>query len=58
MSRLCSSTSILRVVLRKLLNIYEGMKKLALEYDQKIIDELVVQEKNHLKQLSNLKQGL
>ena len=37
---------------------YEGMKKMALEYDQKIIDELVAQEKNHLKQLFDLTQNL
>jgi len=37
---------------------YEGMKKIALEYDRKIIDELVTQEKNHLKQLSDLKKTI
>jgi len=37
---------------------YEGMKKVVPEYDQKIVDELVAQEKDHLRQLSDLKKNL
>ena len=34
---------------------YEGMKKVVPEYDLKIIDGLVKEEKNHLKKLTELK---
>jgi len=34
---------------------YEGMKKVAPEYDQKVIDEVIAQEQGHLKQLLELK---
>lgn len=34
---------------------YEGMKKVVPEYDLKIVNELIIQEQNHLKQLSELK---
>jgi len=37
---------------------YEGMKKVAPSYDQKIIDEIIAQEQGHLKQLSELKANL
>lgn len=33
---------------------YEGMKKVIPEYDLKIIEELIMQEKNHLKILTDL----
>ncbi len=34
---------------------YEGMKKMVPEYDIKVIDELIMQEQSHLRQLSDLK---
>jgi len=34
---------------------YEGMKKLVPDYDKKIIDELIFQEQQHLKKLSELR---
>jgi rubrerythrin len=34
---------------------YEGIKKAVPEYDQKIVDELIVQEQKHLKKLIDLK---
>lgn len=34
---------------------YEGMKKLVMEYDRKAIDELILQEQSHLRQLAGLK---
>ena len=37
---------------------YEGMKKVVLEYDHKVIDELIMQEQSHLRQLSDLKKSL
>jgi len=37
---------------------YEGMKKVVPEYHLKIIAELIMQEQNHLRQLSDLKQKL
>ncbi|MDD5006286.1 MAG: ferritin family protein [Candidatus Omnitrophica bacterium] len=37
---------------------YEGMKKVVREYEHKVIDSLIAQEKNHLKQLSGLKKEL
>ena len=37
---------------------YEGMKRVVPEFDQKILDELIVQEQNHLKQLTDLKNNL
>jgi rubrerythrin len=37
---------------------YEGMKKVVPEYNHKIIDELIAQEQNHLRQLSDLKKSL
>jgi len=37
---------------------YEGMKKVVPEYDHKLVDALINQEENHLKQLSDLKKTL
>lgn len=37
---------------------YEGMKKVVPGYDQKIVDEVIVQEQGHLTQLLGLKAGL
>lgn len=37
---------------------YEGMKRVVPEYDLKIIEQLIEQEKNHLKQLIELKSKL
>lgn len=37
---------------------YEGMKKVVPEYDLKIVDELIIQEQNHLRQLVDLKKQL
>lgn len=37
---------------------YEGMKKVVPEYDLKVVDELIAQEQNHLRQLSELKKNL
>ncbi len=37
---------------------YEGMKKVIPEYDYKVIDELIKQEQEHLRQLTDLKQAL
>ena len=37
---------------------YEGMKKVVPPYDHKIVDELIIQEQDHLRQLSNLKKSL
>jgi len=37
---------------------YEGMKRVVPEYDHKVVDELIVQEKAHFKQLSDLKKNL
>ena len=37
---------------------YEGMRKVVPEYDHGVIDELIAQEQNHLRQLSDLKKGL
>lgn len=37
---------------------YEGMKKAVPEYDQGIVDELITQEQNHLRQLVDLKAAL
>jgi len=37
---------------------YGGMKKVVPEYNHKIIDELIAQEQNHLRQLSDLKKSL
>lgn len=34
---------------------YEGMKKVVPEYDQKIVDEVIVQERGHLEKLLDLK---
>ncbi|MBL7129945.1 MAG: ferritin family protein [Candidatus Omnitrophica bacterium] len=34
---------------------YEGMKKVSQEHEHKIIEKLIEQEQNHLKQLSDLK---
>lgn len=34
---------------------YEGMKKAVPEYDAKIVDEIIAQEQNHLKVLTELK---
>jgi len=36
---------------------YEGMKKVVLEHDHKAIDELIMQEQSHLRQLSDLKKS-
>jgi len=37
---------------------YEGMKKAAPEYDHKVINEVILQEQGHLRQLLNLKANL
>ncbi|MFA4889611.1 MAG: ferritin family protein [Candidatus Omnitrophota bacterium] len=37
---------------------YEGMIKLVPPYEQKVIDELIAQEQEHLRQLSELKNAL
>ena len=37
---------------------YEGMKRVAPEYDRNVIDGLIMQEQGHLRQLSDLKKGL
>src|SRR3989338_2306833 len=37
---------------------YEGMKKAVPEYDLKIVDELIMQEQNHLSILSDLNKSL
>lgn len=34
---------------------YEGMKKVVPEYDLKVVDEIIAQEQNHLKTLTELK---
>jgi len=38
--------------------LYEGMKKVVPEYDVKIVNELIAQEQNHLKQLVDLKREI
>lgn len=37
---------------------YEGMKKIAPEYDLKIVGQLIAQEQSHLRQLTALKENL
>lgn len=37
---------------------YEGMKKVVPEHDLKIVDELIAQEQEHLRKLSDLKNSL
>lgn len=37
---------------------YEGMKKVVPEYDYELIDKLIIQEQDHLRQLSDLKKNL
>ena len=37
---------------------YVGMKKVVPEYDHKIVDKLIAQEQDHLRQLSELKESL
>ncbi|HUW23644.1 MAG TPA: ferritin family protein [bacterium] len=37
---------------------YVGMKKVVPEYDHKIVDRLITQEQDHLRQLSELKESL
>lgn len=37
---------------------YEGIKKTVPDYDRKVVDALIVQEENHLKQLIDLKAKL
>ncbi len=37
---------------------YEGIKKTVPEYDIKVIDELIIQERAHLKQLSDFKKSV
>lgn len=37
---------------------YEGMKKVVPPYDHKIVHELIIQEQDHLRQLSDLKKSL
>ena len=37
---------------------YEGMKKVVLERDHKVIDELINQENDHLAKLTEIKKGL
>jgi rubrerythrin len=34
---------------------YEGMKKVVPEYDHKVVNELILQEQGHLRQLADLK---
>ena len=40
------------------ITVYEGMKKVVPNYDQKTIDEVILQEEGHLKKLSDLKKSL
>ncbi|MBU4345933.1 MAG: ferritin family protein [Candidatus Omnitrophica bacterium] len=40
------------------INFYEGMKKIVPPYELKIVEELIVQEQNHLSKLSDLKKNL
>jgi rubrerythrin len=37
---------------------YVGMKKVVPEYDHKIVDKLITQEQDHLRQMSELKESL
>jgi rubrerythrin len=37
---------------------YEGMKKVVPDYEQRIVDELILQEQAHLRKLSDLKSSL
>ncbi len=37
---------------------YEGMRKVVPEHDHKVLDELISEERNHLRQLYDLKKGL
>jgi len=37
---------------------YEGMKKVVPQYDHKVVDQVIEQEKNHLQQLTELKNSL
>lgn len=37
---------------------YEGMKRVVPDYDHKVLEELILQEQNHLKQLTNLKKEI
>jgi rubrerythrin len=37
---------------------YEGIKKVVPEYDQRIVEELIAQEQDHLKQLIDLKKNI
>lgn len=37
---------------------YEGMKRVVPEYGHKVIDEMIEQEQNHLRQLADLKKNL
>lgn len=37
---------------------YVGMKKVVPEYDHKIVDKLITQEQDHLRQMSELKENL
>lgn len=37
---------------------YEGMKKVVPDYDLKVLDELIAQEQDHLKQLAELKKKI
>jgi len=37
---------------------YEGMKKTVPEHERKIVDDLILQEQNHLRQLTDLKKNL
>ena len=37
---------------------YEGMKKVVPAHDHKVVDQVIAQEQNHLKQLTELKGGI
>ena len=37
---------------------YEGMRKVALEEDERVVNDLILQEQNHLRQLVELKKNL
>jgi len=37
---------------------YEGMKKVVPDFDQKVLQELIIQEQNHLRKLTELKHAI
>ena len=43
---------------KDLIIFYVGMKKVVPEYDHKIVDKLITQEQDHLRQMSELKESL